>query len=233
MAPKTKELLIAQGLKKRSPRKIKNERKRTLIVCEGTQTEPQYFKDMVRDLKISNMDVVIRPGKHSNPTAVVNTAIEIYEGDRTFEVIYCLIDTDEFGANISAAERLIKTHQFSKRKKDSLGSRIPEVKIIRSNPCIEVWFILHYEKLRHCFKKNNKTAALNCKDYLRGKYILEYNENYKGLYSLIKSLGKKALVNEKELHDWIKQEKLDNPWSQVGIIYSDLHGLVYSPLKKS
>jgi len=221
------ELFKAPALKTRETRTKKSVRKKTLIVCEGTVTEPTYFKDMVKDLKISNMDVVIEPGKHSNPTAVVQTAIDMYESDKTFELIYCLIDTDEFGKQIADAEKKLKDHVFSRRKKTEVGDKYPTAKILRSNPCIEVWFLLHYVNLRRTFVKNKKSASINCKEHLKSEYLPDYSERYDGLYMRIKSHGSKAVKNAESLNNWIKEEKAPNPWTQIDELYSDLQGLSF------
>lgn len=210
---------------------VKNTRKKTLIVCEGSVTEPTYFRDMIKDLKISNMDVVIEPGRHSDPVSVVQTAIDKYEETRDFEVIYCLIDTDEFGSKIKDAEKLLKNHNFSRRKKDAVGDRYPTAKILRSNPCIEVWFLLHFENLRRTFVKNKDTASVNCKKYLRDNHILGYCERYQKLYDLLRKDGKVALLNSKSLHRWIKESGAKNPWTEADELYADLQGLSYKDTK--
>ncbi|MDP8635120.1 RloB family protein [Serratia marcescens] len=221
------ELFKPPALKARGSRTIKSARKKTLIVCEGTVTEPSYFKDMVKDLKISNMDVVIEPGKHSNPTAVVQTAIDLYENDKTFELIYCLIDTDEFGRQIADADRKLREHTFSRRKKTEVGDKFPTAKILRSNPCIEVWFLLHFVNLRRTFVKNKKSAAINCKEHLKKMYIQDYNERYEGLYMKIKNLGSNAVKNSESLKAWVAEEKILNPWTQIDELYLKLQDLSF------
>ena len=232
MARKMRELISPSALKKRGSGKVKSERKKTLIVCEGTETEPTYFKDMVKDLKIANTDVYIEPGRHSNPSSVVRTAIDLYEQDLEFELIYCLIDTDEFGKDIDLASSMLKEHTFSRRKKSLGGDRYPQAKILRSDPCIEVWFLLHYEVLRRPFVKANKSAAQNCKEYLKNTHLKDYSEKYNGLYSLIKKNGLKACEESARLRAWLEKNDCINPFTQIDELYLDLHEKVFAPAKR-
>lgn len=222
MAKKRNMLITPPSLTKRSHGRIKSERKKTLIVCEGTETEPAYFRDMIRDLKISNTDVIIEPGRHSNPSNVVQTALDIYEQSLDFEVIYCLIDTDSFGKNIQEAHDKLKNHRFSRRKKILGGERYPSASILRSDPCIEVWFLLHFEKLRRTFVDNRKSAAQNCKKYLKENYINDYDEKYNGLYGKIKHNIDVALLNSSELKGWLKECNVSNPFTEVDELIIDL-----------
>lgn len=223
----------AKPLMKRGSIKTKNERRKTLIVCEGTKTEPKYFKDMISDLRISNADVIIEPGKHSNPSSVVNTAIETYEKDRSFELIYCLIDTDEFGTDIDNARKIMREHNFSRRERGLGGPKLPEAFILQSNPCIEVWFILHFEMLTRSFVKNTKTAAMNCKGYLSDTWITDYCEALEDLYPRLKDKGGDAYKNSVSLKKWLNDNACEHPFTEVEILVDDINARVFSAKKGS
>ena len=58
---------------------FKEARKSILIVCEGEETEPIYFKALKRRLRLIMVDVEI-VGEGAAPITVVNSAIQLREG---------------------------------------------------------------------------------------------------------------------------------------------------------
>ncbi len=50
-----------------------------LIVTEGTVTEPEYFRLLRDDLKLSTVEIHVQPGDASHPLHVIATAIRLVE----------------------------------------------------------------------------------------------------------------------------------------------------------
>ncbi len=104
---------------------------RLLIVCEGRRTEPNYFEGFRKE----NHNVVIRlcesPGK--TPLQIVRYTLlkakELDIGKVAGDTAWCVFDVDE--CEDKAMQRAIEL----------AGD---ELELAVSNPCFEVWFLLHY-----------------------------------------------------------------------------------------
>jgi hypothetical protein len=95
------------------PKSSKTPAKRYLIVCEGSKTEPNYFKEMRHHLKLRTATIEIC-GKEcgSDPVSVYQYAEKIYdeEKDVSYDSVYCVIDKDDH-KNLNEALALIKSKE--------------------------------------------------------------------------------------------------------------------------
>lgn len=102
-----------------------------LIVCEGKQTEPNYF----RGFKLTNVDV---DGAGADPMTVVERAKEIVLEQRkigkNYDQIWCVFDRDDFPAE-RFNNAIIKTGQLR------------NFHSAYSNEAFELWYVLHFEYL--------------------------------------------------------------------------------------
>jgi hypothetical protein len=58
------------------PQNTRRERECILIVCEGKQTEPNYFKSLKDQLKLTIVRIEIISSGHTTPAQIVDFAIE-------------------------------------------------------------------------------------------------------------------------------------------------------------
>ena len=104
------------------------------ICCEGAKTEPHYFEALRRDLRLSSVCVRIIPGDicGSDPRTVVAWAADMKK-DLAAEwpgaVVWCVFDRDEHPQIENALCR----------------ARDCRICLGFSNPCFELWLLLHYE----------------------------------------------------------------------------------------
>jgi len=105
------------------------------IICEGKVTEPEYFLSMARHCgALIEVNLIVERGA-GVPTSVVNKAIELksfHQGSDSFEErdqIWAVFDRDEH-PNISQAIA----------RAEAAG-----VSVAYSNPCFELWLVLHYQ----------------------------------------------------------------------------------------
>jgi len=110
-----------------------------LIVCGGTATEPQYFKSLIREKKLSTVEVVALP---RDPLSIVNRAIELRDQRRTmvaahktlrpeFDDIWCVFDVENPAANPTLFDATALAQ--------SAG-----IQVGTSMPSFEYWFLLHF-----------------------------------------------------------------------------------------
>jgi hypothetical protein len=108
---------------------------RITIVCEGRLTEPSYFSDLARHCgALVSVDLVMEKGA-GVPLSVVNKAIDLLPPrDRTAEdferddQVWVVFDRDAHPRFIEAV-----------RKAEDAG-----IFVAYSNPCFELWLVLHY-----------------------------------------------------------------------------------------
>jgi hypothetical protein len=122
-------------LQRRRPRR--QPKPRFLIVCEGTVTEPRYFKD-VQYTERSLIDLQIEAG--GTPKTLVERAAglkreangkarKLKDANQKYEEVWCVFDIDG--------------HPLVPEAKDQAKANGIELAI--SNPCFELWALLHFQ----------------------------------------------------------------------------------------
>lgn len=185
--------------------------KRYLIVCEGTKTEPHYFRELLDDLRIRPQVVRIAPNDGVSPDRVVAHALALYEDDAAsgdaYDTVYCVFDRDRHTTFEAAAQRT----------KDLSAAAKPLV-AITSTPCFEVWLLLHFGYTDQPFHPAGKksvgdqvVAALKTKPGF-GKY----GKGQKGIYAQLKGKLGNALDNADQLCRHCAATGSVNPATDVG-----------------
>jgi len=167
-----------------SRRKINRRKPRrfVVIVCEGVKTEIQYFKGFNE----RNSGVKIEPlhGDCTDPKNIVSFAKEqIAKYDLDFEEgdgLWCAFDVDE-----NKEEIITRAVKLANEK---------NIQIALSNPCIELWFLLHYEWI------NNHALTRDEAFYKLKEHIKDYDKNYPEIHSVLKDKLPTAIKNAKKLN---------------------------------
>lgn len=150
-----------------------------LIVCEGTNTEPIYFKNYERE--ISSVNIEIR-GTGRSTLSIVKRAIELKEeaikNKDIIDQIWCVFDRDDHSADsFQSAFTLAKQHS---------------IKIAYSIECFELWYILHFEFLNCAISRTQYNRKIS-------KYIgQKYNKSL-DLFNKLMPHQKIAIKNAKRL----------------------------------
>lgn len=116
-----------------------------LIVTEGTATEPIYFQHILKEMKLSIVEIHIQPGDRSHPISVIETAVRLAKDRKVemkkqrenqsfckvaFDHVWAVIDTD-----VAVRDGIWdQVKSAAKKGKISLAS---------STPCFEYWLMLH------------------------------------------------------------------------------------------
>ncbi len=102
------------------------------IICEGTETEPRYFRAF--RTRYCNIDIIPLPSPYKSADSLVRKAKNML-GENPYypdegDVVWCVFDCDE-----NTNEML----RSARKMADKNGYRIAY-----SNPCFEYWYLLHY-----------------------------------------------------------------------------------------
>ena len=111
----------------------------TLVVCEGSETEPGYLREARDALRLSTASVDL-VGLGAAPSTVVDHAVRKFEQSPHYERVYCVFDRDEHESYSASVDRCLAT-----RKKNENG-KIVQFRPITSWPCFEYWLLLHFKR---------------------------------------------------------------------------------------
>lgn len=174
----------ASGSRKRKPV--------VYLVCEGSETEIRYFRKFRS--RECNIDIVPIPSQYKAADKLVQKAKATIgqspyypdEGD----IIWCVFDRDE---NTNAM--LTKAKQTAIRE---------GYQIAFSNPCFEVWFLLHFAKQTAPVENCEATIRL-----LKKKGRLEQYEKNKEVFDLLKQLQEIAIERAQERVTALQEEHIE------------------------
>lgn len=170
----------ASSPKARSARPVGTRQKkvRFLIVCEGTKTEPNYFRALIKDPKYSVINADLR-GAARSTVSLVKEAVKIKQDiERTnglpFDSVWVVFDEDG-NADFNEAVRLAMKLGF---------------KAAWSNEAFELWYLLHFQFLdtgidRHAYI-DKLNAVLRKKS---GNVAFKYQKNQSDFYSILQQYG--------------------------------------------
>lgn len=173
---------------------------RVLVVCEGEITEPHYFQDLRREWR-SHLNLVACGA--GVPLTVVETAIA--KRDRAseearrkrdhnlvFDEVWCVFDQDEHPNVCEAFELAQRSH----------------LKVAFSNPCFELWLLLHFQDQRSHLERGRLQAQ--CRELIPGFEKRVPIERVIDLYELAKD---RAI----QLERWQCGRDCEraNPWTDV------------------
>lgn len=192
---------------------------RHLVVCEGTETEPRYFGGMKDALGPANgrkIAVVVRgSGRHT--LDLFEHAEELCRiAPDPYNHVWLIFDKDDF-----------PSYEFDlvERKCGEVSSSSCTFHALYSNPCFEIWPLLH---LRYTTAPMDASSCQKgLVDALKREFNVEYRKNMDGLFSLVDSRRQDAISNVDKLDKHHKsigndQPSTMNPSTRVGDIFEEL-----------
>ena len=150
MPTKTNKLIRKRARKEkffRSPA-FRPLRKRVLVVCEGGKTEPNYFRFLIAKLGLTTAEVKICGKSGSAPQSIVKHGKEILKLDPDYEFIFFVFDRDSH-TGYKAAIQSIK----------NMNSSNKSFTAITSNPCFEIWFLMHFRASTAPFSSSGNRSS--------------------------------------------------------------------------
>jgi len=176
--------------------------RRRILACEGRATETGYFEAMRRHLRLPAETLVVLGSKGTTPLTLVRAALQERER-RAFDVgdeAWVVCDGDEHRLADPAAWKL--AHELAARE---------GVRLAISNPCFELWYLLHFQ---------DQHAELDAKDALAKlkKHLPAYTKATVLFPEPLLPLTADAIKRARG--------KQGNPSTGVGQLVAELLGLV-------
>ncbi len=189
---------------------------RFLVVCEGERTEPNYFKELVKD-KYSEVRAEEIVGEGRSTCALVKKTTEIRERleqqrQLKFDRVWVVFDKDDFNdfnEAIALAER------------KGYGAAW-------SNEAFELWYLLHFVYLDAGISRADYISKLEVEiRRFDGFKDFKYHKNDKGFYSLLQKIGNEELAKARaqKLRGFFEQTldyKSYKPCTTVDILVEEL-----------
>ena len=167
-------------------------KQRILLVCEGAETEPNYFDGLKREEEVRRRYVVkVIGGKGKTPEEVVKRAIdraaaERKGGDR-FDEAWCVLDVEDKQKRASL-DRAIRQAELN------------DISVCFSNPSFEVWFLAHLTRSSRSFLDAGQVES-ELKKHWRRKFRAGYHKHAEHIYSHVARLTETAITNAKAVRE--------------------------------
>lgn len=198
-----------EWLNKRKNRYIKSKLEYHLIVCEGTETEPNYFQALKEKISNNEKITIKIVGKRRGTTNLLEEAKkDVLKSTNYISNVWLVYDKDDF-----SNESFDKVIEECKKINQQEGTIY---NAIWSNESIETWILLHFIKFdtpmgrRDCIRKINE----NFKRNQIGKYL----KNDKFIYDKLETYLSDAINNAKWLDSKYTEDKKPstmNPCTKV------------------
>jgi hypothetical protein len=181
--------------------------KKIVIVCEGTETEPRYFRALRRTYRLSTLHIQIVKGKGA-PINVVTEAIKQQNKlDDSRDEVWCVFDVEVKANNPSFYAAVDK-------------SGAAKLRLGVSNPAFEFWYLLHFKCTDRPFKNADDVI-----EELR-KHIPHYDKSTPVFHQLQEKTSE-AIENATQLRkraceSW---DRFPNPSTGIDKLVSEIQQL--------
>lgn len=193
-----------------------------LIVCEGQETEPNYFRALCRELPKEMAQLITITGEGRNTLSLLEKAEQYVEERRKTNLppyyhIWLVFDRDSFEP--SDFDNTIKSIEKKYKKTERWHSAW-------SNEAFELWYVLHFQKATGGSLARSQYGAI-----LNEKLHIEYKKNDNDMFERLKPYMCDAIKNAEQA---LKKQKAENkpyheqnPATTVHLLIKDL--LAYIP----
>ena len=192
----------------------KEARKRYLIVCEGSKTEPNYFRELRHDLRLKTATIEICGEEcGSDPVSVYEYAVAVVEEEQgaKYDEVFCVIDKDD--------------HKNLDEALDKIAKHGNGFTAILSYPCFEYWLLLHFVLHRNAFvKTGTKSIGAVVLSELK-KHDAIYDKGTKGTWVRYKDKLEIALTNSREIKKIADRSGNLNPSTRIHDVVELLVGM--------
>ncbi len=215
--------------------KRREERDRALIVTEGSQTEPEYFRCLIGELNLTTASVKITGEGGSAPISVVECAEGILADDPDFEYVFIVFDRDRHRTYDLAIE---KANALRPRK----APKGQSIKAIPSIPSFEIWYRFHIsgERKPYSVGEGHGSPAQDLIEDLKASHpcFAKYDKaKCDAFYDEIKPMREQACRNaEKALEEAYKEGQpilQENPSTRAHLVVRRLQDIARKQREES
>lgn len=193
LKPLKKSDLNKGWMKGRLDREIRIQPEYHLIVTEGTDTEPQYFKSLkdVIDKQYRGKVQLDIYGEGDNTLSLFEKARRrVSENPNGYKYVWVIYDTDDF-----PADHINRTAELC----DQNTTEDTRYHAVWSNQCIELWFLLHFSYFHSDIHRSEYWPKLTvCLENI-GKG--EYSKGRADMYEILRPYMDHAIRNAKKLEE--------------------------------
>ena len=184
-----------------------------LIVCEGSKTEPQYFKEICVHYRLHTANVQVQHGElGTQPMQVVEYAKQLFtDGNaakniqkRAFERVFAVFDRDEHATYHDA---LIKAAALEGKLRNDLSERVT-FKAIASVPSFELWLLLHFEQVLAPMHRDDALRRLR-------KHLPDYHKGQQGNFQQTQAHINAATLRAQHLAGLTTAHNAVEPYTDV------------------
>lgn len=195
---------------------------RILVVCEGSKTEPNYLGEIRIERHLSNKLVLISGCPSGTaPLDIVDAAERLFLNGNShrdiargsFDQIFAVIDRDQHASYREALER---ASRLNLSMTNDEGREVPFT-AIPSNPCFELWLLLHFIDVH----ANSPCADMEAR---LKQYFPNYRKGGPGNYASTKGRLDDARTRAQRLVESSSPHSDDEPYTGVHILVDKLLG---------
>ncbi len=185
---------------RRKRRNLPPKRKTFAMIVDG-KTEVWYFNMLKRNER--NLRINIKPDLPTKKTLHKQYQY-VLEASENNDKVFWILDFDTLIEETKKAKKGTETpiQEFEKYR-IQIEKRFPNVVVIVNAPCLEFWFLLHFECTSQYFKNCDTTIKRLKKyipDYIKNeKFFTRQNQD---IYLKLKPHLKNAIANAQKLGDF-------------------------------
>jgi hypothetical protein len=196
---------------------------RILIVSEGSKTEPNYFNEIRRALRLHSASVVVRPSELGTaPIQVVHYAEQLFlVGDRhrkiqarAFDQVFAVFDRDDHESYFNA----LKFAESLDRKHTNDNKQLVRFQAIPSVPSFELWLLLHFEDIQSPIDRHEAMRRLK-------RHLPEYEKGCENTFTLTSGRLVDAYARADSLALYNSGYDYPEPYTAVATLVRLLTGL--------
>lgn len=186
-----------------------------LIVCEGKETEPNYFNGLKQKInekygdKINIVPAIKVKGTGLNTESLVKyTKQLINQSSKIYGQVWVVFDKDDY--NDEQFNHAIKLNEYNSAW---------------SNPNFEIWLLSHFKRVNNAMTKNEALKSL--KKEFQNVSLGNYSKNDKEIFNKVTKDDrlKTAIKNCREMYDafeGVATSASKNPCTTVFMLVEDL-----------
>lgn len=194
--------------------KTRNLQVHFLIMCEGKSTEPNYFKNLIKDKRSAILTCKIQGAGKGTIALIEETSRKKCELEKSnsmeFDRVWVVFDKDDF-TDFNEAIKQAKKKDF---------------RCAWSNSAFELWYCLHFKKITKHTSSKELCQLLSKLISKKTNKTYKYKKSDEQLFDLLQDKGSEinAINFAKELRNLHKgcDYKNHNPCTTVDILVQEL-----------